>query len=398
MPTDGDKKETAALSDIPELALRQDPQSLKPVNKSRAWRNIGLIFLCFIASFLGAWVFIQSGLANLANVTNITERQKLVDEGNAVAEVAKEVSPSVVSIVTESTAQTYFGSTQQESAGTGIIISKDGYILTNRHVIPANASKVQVVLSDGTAYDNVKVVGRDPLNDLAFLKIDGASNLTPAKLGNSSDVKVGTRVIAIGNALGQYQTTVTSGIISALGRPLTASSENGDSSESLENLLQTDAAINPGNSGGPLVNINGEVIGINTAVSSEGQGIGFAIPIDDAKGLIKSVVESGELKRAYLGVRYVSITPDIANQLKLSVKQGAYVSEGEDAVVSGSPAAKAGLKAKDIITKVNGTEIDARHPLASQLSQFAPGDTVTLTVLRGDQTLELKVTLAQYQG
>lgn len=365
---------------------------------TRVFFAIGLVFLCFVAGGLGAWALLSSGLTDLSRVSTVTERQKLVEEGNVVADVAREVSPSVVSIVTESTARTYFGTSQQQGAGTGIIISKDGYILTNRHVIPDTATKVQVVLSDGTTYDDVQVVGRDSLNDLAFLKISGVDDLSPAKLGDSGDMQVGARVIAIGNALGQYQTSVTSGIISAVGRPLTASDSSGESTESLENLLQTDAAINPGNSGGPLVNVAGQVIGINTAVASDGQGIGFAIPINDAKGLIKSVTESGQLKRAYLGVRYVSITPDVATQLDLAVKNGAYISTEGDAIVSGSPADKAGIKAGDIITKVNGVSVDSQHPLSSLLSQFAPGDTVTLTVLRDGKTSELKVTLTQYNG
>ena len=360
--------------------------------------SVGLIVLCFIAGGLGAWGFVQSGLAQRVATSTVTERQRLVEEGNVVSEVAKEVSPSVVSVVTESTTRSYFGTSEQQGAGTGIIISKDGYILTNRHVIPDTASKVQVVLADGTTYDDVQVVGRDSLNDIAFLKIANVKDLPAATLGDSSDMQVGSRVIAIGNALGQYQTSVTSGIVSALGRPLTAADETGDSSESLENLIQTDAAINPGNSGGPLVNMAGQVIGINTAIASEAQGIGFAIPINDAKGLIKSVTESGQLKRAYLGVRYVSITPDVETQLKLPVKNGAYISTQQGSVVSGSPADKAGLQPGDIITKVNGASIDSQHPLSSMLSQFVPGDEIILSVLRDGKTQDIKVTLTQYNG
>ena len=388
--------ETQATAPASVHPPTQAPTPPKPMTNT--WKVIGIVFFCFVASVLGSWVVLRSGAMTNSTTNTTTERRRVIEEGNVVADVAKEVSPSVVSIVTESTTRSYYGSAQQESAGTGIIISKNGYILTNRHVIPDNATKVQVVLSDGTQYDDVTVVGRDTLNDLAFLKISGVNDLTAAKLGDSGDMQVGAKVVAIGNALGQYQTTVTSGIISAMGRPLTASDESGDSSEQLENLLQTDAAINPGNSGGPLVNISGEVIGINTAVASEAQGIGFAIPINDAKGLIKSVVESGTLKRAYLGVRYVSITPDVVSQLKLSVKNGAYISDSSNAVVSGSPADKAGLQPKDIITKVNGTAIDAQHPLSSQLSQLVPGDTVTLVVLRDGKTIELKATLTQYDG
>lgn len=394
MASETDNEKLPTVQEHPVVKQPRVPRA----HSGRGWKIVGVIFLCFVASFLGSWVLLQSGLVGGSSTNTTTERRRVIEEGNVVSEVAKEVSPSVVSIVTESTTRSYLGSAQQESAGTGIIISKDGYILTNRHVIPDNATKVQVVLSDGTQYEDVKVVGRDSLNDLAFLKISGVNDLTPAKLGDSGDLQVGAKVVAIGNALGQYQTTVTSGIISAMGRPLTASDESGDSSEQLENLLQTDAAINPGNSGGPLVNMAGEVIGINTAVAEEAQGIGFAIPINDAKGLIKSVMDSGELKRAYLGVRYVSITPDVVSQLKLSVKNGAYVSDQSGSVVSGSPADKAGLQPKDIIVKVNGTAIDAQHPLSSQLSQYVPGDTVTLTVLRDGKTIDLRATLTQYNG
>lgn len=366
-----------------------------------AWRTIGLVFVCFVASFLGAWVFVQSGLVKVTTGNgNITQsRQTLVAEGEVVADVAKKLSPSVVSIVTKSTTPTPFGASQTEGAGTGIIISKDGYILTNRHVIPASAEKVEVVLSDGTHYDNVDVVGRDSFNDIAFLKVGGVSNLTPASIGDSSKVEVGQKVIAIGNALGQYQTSVTSGIISAVGRPLTAS-DGQDQAEQLENLFQTDTAINPGNSGGPLVNLSGEVIGINTAIAQDAQGIGFAIPINDAKGLIKSVIDKGKLERAYLGVRYISITPDVVAELKLNVKNGAYVSggDGEAAVINDSPAAKAGLREKDIITKVNKTAVDQQHPLSSLMAQFSPGDTVDVTYLRDGHESTVKVTLEAYNN
>jgi len=382
--------------------MEQQPTSQQVVTAPhhRRW-VIGLVFLCFVASFLGAWVFVQSGLVRVStDPSTINEsRQKLSAEGEVVADVAKRVSPSVVSIVTQSTARTPFGTSQSEGAGTGIILTKDGYILTNKHVIPATADSVQVVLSDGTSYDNVSVVGRDSFNDIAFLKIGGVNNLTPATIGDSSKIGVGERVIAIGNALGQYQTSVTSGIISAVGRPLTAS-DGQDSTEQLENLFQTDAAINPGNSGGPLVDVRGAVIGMNTAIAEGAQGIGFAIPINDAKGLIKSVVEKNKLERAYLGVRYVSITPDVAAQLKLTVKNGAYVSSGTDSVsvIAGSPADKAGIREKDIITKVNGTNIDQQHPLASVMAQFVPGDSIDVAYVRDGRDQTVKVKLEAYNN
>ncbi len=192
---------------------------------------------------------------------------------------------------------------------------------------------------------------------------------------------------------------MTSGIISAVGRPLTAS-DGQNTTEQLENLFQTDAAINPGNSGGPLVDLSGEVIGMNTAVAEGAQGIGFAIPINDAKGLIKTVVEKNKLERAYLGVRYVSITPEVAAQLKLTAKNGAYIDASGDspAVIAGSPADKAGLRAKDIITKVNNTAIDQQHPLSSVMAQFVPGDTIDVTYIRDGRDQTTKVKLEAYNN
>ena len=222
------------------------------------------------------------------------------------------------------------------------------------------------------------------------------SNLTPATLGDSSAMKVGTKVVAIGNALGQYQNTVTTGIVSALGRPVMAGDESGSMVETLENLLQTDAAINPGNSGGPLVNLKGEIIGINTAVASDAEGIGFAIPINDVKGMVKTLLAEGKVVKPYIGVRYVSLTMAAAKEYELSVSNGAYVLSGENqpAIVVGSPAEKAGLKEKDIITKVNGTAVDGTHPFASLVAQHSVGEKVTITYLRDGKEATASVTLS----
>lgn len=364
-------------------------------------RGLALVFCCFVASFLGAWLFVNSGLVTLDSSTISNNREKIVlQEGEVVADVAKKVSPSVVSIVVDGEQQIgFFGSVPSEGAGTGIVISKDGYILTNSHVISEGATKIQVIMSDETTYTDVRLVGRDPLNDIAFLKIANVQDLTPAQLGDSSAVSVGQKVVAIGNALGQYQTSVTSGIISAVGRPLTAASGTGDGQESLENLFQTDAAINPGNSGGPLVNLKGEVIGINTAVAASAEGIGFAIPINDAQGLIKHVVKNGRVDRAYLGVRYVTITPALAEEEKLPVKQGAYLKTADgSAIVTNSPASKAGLEEGDIVTAVDGKQLDRRNPLSSLLSLHSVGDTVELTILRDGKEQRLKANLEAYRG
>jgi serine protease Do len=261
---------------------------------------------------------------------------------------------------------------------------------------------VSVTLSDGTQLNNVEVVGRtndsDSL-DIAFLKIKDAKGekLTPAVIGNSSKVQIGDSVVAIGNALGQFQNTVTSGIISGHGRQVQASDSTGSNAENLDDLFQTDAAINEGNSGGPLVNMNGEVIGINTAIAGNAQNIGFAIPINDVTGLIKQVEATGKLQRPYLGVRYIPLTADVANTYNLSVNRGAYIppsAAGQPSIISGSPADKAGLKEKDIISQINGTNIDQSHSLTSLIDQHAVGDTLDLTIIRSGKTLHISVKLA----
>lgn len=335
----------------------------------------------------------------------VTPRSTIRDDGNKIvtqqetdiSSVVSKVSPSVVSITTQSQMQTFFGIAEQEGAGTGIVVSEDGYVMTNKHVVDG-AKTVGVVLSDGTSHDNVEVVGRDPLNDIAFLKIPDVTDLTPAELGDSSSIRVGQQVVAIGNSLGQYQNTVTSGIISGKGRPIAASSRGG-SVESLTDLLQTDAAINPGNSGGPLLNMSGQVIGINTAVATEAQGIGFAIPVNAVKGMLSGVLETGRVQRAFLGVSYILITPEVARHYDLPVNSGAYVDrEGNSsAVASGGPADEAGVKDKDIITKINGVEVGSSGSLSTLIGEYSSGDTVELTILRGDEEQTLKATLDTYR-
>ena len=315
----------------------------------------------------------------------------------SISSVASKVSPSVVSITTESTKQGWYGPSVSAAAGTGFILSQDGYIMTNRHVVEG-ANSVSVILDNGTTYQDVKIVGTDPLNDIAILKIKDASNLTPVQLGNSKTINIGQQVIAIGNALGQYQNSVTEGIVSGIGRSLVASDSTGTTQESLSDMIQTDASINQGNSGGPLVNAAGEVIGINTAVSANGNGLGFAIPISSVKGIVNTVLKTGEFKRPYLGVYYNNLNPTIAKANQLSVTAGAYVfREKSTAIIKGSAAEKAGIKDKDIITAVNGVSIGANGSLASLIGEYSVGDTVKLTIKRGDSDLELSITLEAFK-
>ena len=333
--------------------------------------------------------FLNSGSdGNLANFV----------EGS-IAEIADKVSASVVSIVTSTKTRNFFGQDYESAAaGTGIIVTNDGYVLTNKHVING-ATSINVVLDDGTTYENVDLVTTDPLNDVAFLKIKDVSNLTPATLGDSKTLTVGQQVMAIGNALGQYQNTVTVGVVSGLGRSVTASDGSGYNTETLSDMIQTDAAINSGNSGGPLVNAAGEVIGINTATSTSAENMGFAIPISSVKGMLAQLIETGKAERTYLGVYAAEITPEVAKAYNLPVNAGAYLysSSTYSAIVKDSPAAKAGLKDKDIITKVNGVEVGKAGTLTDLIGEYKPGDTVQLTVIREGNETAVNVTLEGYK-
>lgn len=396
------------IAEQPTSTTADTTTTAQPSGYHRRRRGVLLIVIivavCFIAGLAGARGYEQ--WQQQSGTAAVTQRPTVSNDGNKVvtqneqdiSSVVSKVSPSVVSVLTTQPASSpYYGATEQDGAGTGIIIGKDGYIITNKHVIDG-ATTVGVVLADGTAYDNVQVLGTDPLNDVAFLKIAGVSNLPAAELGDSTSVRVGQSVIAIGNSLGQYQNTVTSGIISGTGRPVSAQGSTGSAVENLTDLIQTDAAINPGNSGGPLLNLQGQVIGINTAVAQDAQGIGFTIPIGSTKGLIKEVLAGKGVNRAYLGVNYIAITADVAKHYNLSVKRGAYVYKTDStAIIAGSPAATAGVKDKDIITKVGDIPVGDRGSVASLVGEYAPGDTIELTVLRGDKTMTLKVTLASYK-
>ncbi len=347
--------------------------------------------------------------------TGATTTQSLsVQEDSATVDVVKQANPAVVSIIISKDYSTiygqqpsspfdnFFGFGQQSppgnqviGGGSGFVVGSDGLIVTNKHVVEDPQATYAVVMNDGKKYD-AQVVATDPTNDVAVVKI-AAKDLPTLTFANSDQVQIGQTVVAIGNALGQYRNTVTKGIISGKARTITAGDTTGQS-ETLEDVFQTDAAINPGNSGGPLIDLSGHVIAINTAVNSQGQLIGFAIPANLVKRDLDSVNQSGKITRAYLGVRYVIINQTLAAQNKLPVQDGALIQKGSDgspAVVAGSPADKAGLVENDIIVTVNGTAITADHSLASIMNGFNPGQVVTLKIYHAGQTKEIKVTLEE---
>lgn len=386
------------------VAARQ--QQIRPQKKKLA----GLVVMVLVAAAAGFAGGELSHQDDALSGGSLSQQKKVVSsEGQLINQISKQVGPSVVSISTNTTTQTegYFGfggqSQNQSAAGTGMIISKDGYILTNRHVVPAGTTSITVTLTDGTSYDNVSVVGRTSANDsldVAVLKIKDlkGKQLSSVVFGNSGQASVGDAVVAIGNALGEFQNTVTSGIISGFGRSVTAGGGSYDAStEDLVNLIQTDAAINEGNSGGPLVNLNGQVIGINTAIASDAQNIGFAIPIDDVKGLIGQVLKTGKFQRPFLGVRYVQLTKELAEQYGIKQTSGAYIIpraiSGQPGVVSGSPAANAGLQAGDVITKIDTTRLTTNYGLSTALNKYQPGDKVSLTVVRDGKTMTISAKL-----
>jgi len=289
---------------------------------------------------------------------------------------------------------------QEIGGGTGFVIdSAKGLILTNRHVVDDTSADYTVLTNDGKKL-SAKVVARDTVNDMALVQVEDKT-LPSVILGDSDKVEIGETVIAIGNALGEYRNTVTKGVISGIGRNVVAGDNQG-SSEQLEGVLQTDAAINPGNSGGPLINLVGQVIGINTAVSQQGQLIGFALPINEAKRMIDNFQKNGRIARPYLGIRYVDITPELAKVNQLPVDYGALIIRGQKvsalAVIPGSPADKAGLTENDIILEVNGTKLDQDHSLVKILANFNPGDTINLKVYQKGKIKNIQVKLEEMKG
>lgn len=287
---------------------------------------------------------------------------------------------------------------QRIGGGSGFVIEPDGLIVTNRHVVADEDAVFTVRLSDGTEYE-ARVLAKDPIQDIALLKID-AKDLKTLTLGDSDQLKMGQSVMAIGYALAEFGNTVTRGVVSGIGRRVEAADAFG-TNEVLDEAIQTDAAINPGNSGGPLLNLNGDVVGINTAVSSQGQLVGFAIPINSVKQTIESVRTEGRIIRPWIGVRYIPLTKSLADLNDLKVTYGALIIRGETkedlAVIPDSPADKVGLVENDIILEINGNKLQERNSLTKEIGRCKVGEEVVLKILRKGEEKDVKVTLEEFK-
>jgi len=410
------------------------------------WVVILIVFIPSIFGFLagvlsGTYFYLQTkeyleklNLPSPEGGGIIKEYLPQTSQEKTIIKVVEEVSPAVVSIVISKDVpimKEYFynpfeefeeffgpipefevpqyrqeGTEKKEiGGGTGFIVSEEGMILTNKHVVLDKDAEYTVFTNDGKEF-SAKVLARDPIQDLAVLKIEQEKSVTDegeflkpfpmAKLGDSDSLQIGQTVIAIGNALGEFRNTVSVGVISGLGRTVTAS--GGGFVETLEDIIQTDAAINKGNSGGPLLNLKGEVIGINTAVAQEAQSIGFTIPINKAKRDIEQVKTLGKIVYPFLGVRYLLINEEVKVKNDLPVDYGAWIIKGEggeSAVTPNSAAAKAGLREGDIILEFNNEKITQQDSLAKIITKYNSGDKVILKVLRKDQEMIIDVILGE---
>jgi serine protease Do len=392
--------------------------------------NTGMVPENFLQNKINS--FLQGIEINMPVIENSTAVDNTyipqVSYEQAVINTVKEASPSVVSIVITKDLPVYEqqwidpfgglgipgfeipqyvqkGTEQQEvGGGSGFIVSEDGLILTNKHVVLDKKAEYTVFTNDGQKF-SATVLALDPFQDLAIIKIESdpsnysgqAEKFKAIKLGDSTSIQIGQSAIAIGNALGEFRNTVSVGVISGLGRTISASGSGGFS-ETLEDIIQTDAAINAGNSGGPLLNLKGEVIGINTAMAQGAEAIGFAIPINRAKRDIEQVSQGQKIVYPFLGVRYILINEQIKEENDLPVDYGAWVRKGnndESAITKDSAADKAGIKAGDIILEFNGEKISTDNSMSGIITKYNSGDKVTLKVLRSEEELNIDVTLGE---
>jgi len=371
-------------------------------NKSRFW--ILIVIIALLAGVGGGYIGgriayttgafaprLSQSLPETSTPQPTTVNISTLDFSTTITEVVQETSPAVVTVVGMIPGDvTVFGrSPDQQVSGSGVIISRNGYVITNNHVVE-DARDVSLILAGGTQLA-AEIIGTDKFADLAVLKVEDERVPSAATFGNSENLSPGETVIAIGSPLGKFKNTVTVGVVSAMDRSLRVS-EN----YQMEGLIQTDASINQGNSGGPLINLAGEVIGINTLIvrggtSAVAEGLGFAIPSNRANLIAQQIIDQGYFARPYLGIDWEWITPGLADAYHLPVEWGAYVSE----VGPNSPAAEAGLRQGDIITRFGDRTLNNNNPFINALYDHAPGDTVPLTVKRNGDVLELEVTLTE---
>jgi serine protease Do len=317
-----------------------------------------------------------------------------VPEDEPVARVAAQVEPSVVQVNVSGVQQTPFGAEEQEGLGSGVIYREDGYIITNNHVVE-NASEVSVAFADGTTEEG-EVVGTDPTTDLAVIRVD-RDGLPAASFDDGRDLSVGQLAVALGSPSG-FQSTVTSGIVSGLGREFPASLTGGRQESALVDLIQTDAPISPGNSGGALADRDGEVIGINVAYlppnETGAESIGFAIPSYTVVSVADQLIEDGEAQHPYLGVSVSDLTPEVSDRFNVSAESGALVAEVEP----GGPADSAGIEAGDVVTALGPAEVRSSGDLLSALRRYQPGDQIEITVLRNGEESSLDLRLGEREG
>jgi len=382
----------------------------------------------FAAGYLANTLFAKNNNSFEKNDDKSGDTVVKMEEESLVIDVVEKVTPSVVSIIVtknlpvwekyyeespNDSFSDFFGfddffnfrqpqyrqngtEEQEVGGGSGFVVSSDGYIVTNKHVVEDEDANYTVLMNDDQKYD-ATVLARDSVTDLAILKIE-AKDLSFVEMGDSSGLKVGQTVIAIGNALAEFRNTVSTGVISGLSRSIVAGgTRNG--SEQLSGLIQTDASINPGNSGGPLLDLRGQVIGINTAMAGGAENIGFALPINEVKTTIESVEENGRIIRPWLGVRYVLLDEEMIKKNNLDVDHGVLIVRGEErtdlAVVPGSPADKAGLVENDIILEVDGEKISEENPLSKIIAKKKVGDEIRLLIKHKGEEKEVTLKLEE---
>ncbi len=429
-----------SMYQLPEFNLKQSNTSESNTQSKKIKQPFVLILILAIGLAIGVYLGsnssfekIEDKVDSLLPVTNLLPQSEQTaqpyvaqtTQEEKVIKVVRDASPSVVSVIITKDVPVYktmvpdsgdyfdpFGffnpipqrvqtgtEKQEVGAGSGFIVSDDGLVLTNKHVVSDSTAEYTIITNDGKEYE-VKVLAKDPVQDIAILKVQNTTDkFKSLKLGSASSIQIGQTAIAIGNALGQFPNTVSVGVISGLGRTITASDNQG-TAETLEDIIQTDAAINPGNSGGPLLNLSGEVVAINTAIAESGQSVGFAISIDKAIRDIKQVETTGKISYPFLGIRYVAINEAVAKEKNLSVTYGVLIigdaTKNQPAITPGSPASKAGLKEDDIVLEVDGKKIEKKNTLSQIISNYSSGQTINLLVLRNGNQISINAVLGEW--